>query len=283
MDIERYNKILGLESHKPNTKKVCFLPWLGEFGWYIFNHVKRIQGYNHDYKIVCTKPGHECLFPTAKEFFYDWTDIPDSEKAGVNKLNKPAKTALIEKLKSIYGDDTYFVDPFETSWTEKETLAHIKFVPESINNFGLKTDVIILPRYREVYNNRNWNLTNWQSLVNKFNYEGYKVGVCGAKESTQKLSGIEHYSYNHVDVDSDVEMISKTKLVIGQDSGILYLAGLCRKPVIMVGPCFTPNITRLHLDEDVFFNNIEISAEKYKAHSDKTVDRILKTVAKFFK
>ena len=273
MDVDRYNYILGLDSHKPKANKVCFLPWLGEFGWYIFNHIKRIYGYNHNYKIACIKPGHECLFPNTQEFFYDWEDIEDSRKAGVNHISKPTKMKLKTKLIAKYGEDIHFVDPSDTFWTEKETLAHFKFVPKAYNDFGLDTDVTLLPRYR---NDRNWNITNWQALVNAFNHVGLKIGVCGSKDTTLKLSNVAHYAYDHVDIDSDVEIISKTKIIIGQDSGLLYLGGLCRKPTIMIGHMFTPEITKLHLDDDVFFKRVSIPEDRYKEFSQRTIDKIVK-------
>ena len=80
---QRYSKVLGLGEHQPKTEYVCFLPWWGEFGWYIMNHVKRVHGYNHSKKIVCIKFGHECLFPSAHDFYYDWPVVPDIKKAGV--------------------------------------------------------------------------------------------------------------------------------------------------------------------------------------------------------
>lgn len=278
MDLDRYNYILGLDSYTPKASKVCFLPWLGEFGWYIFNQVKRVHGYNHNYKIVCIKPGHECLFPTAQEFFYDWDDIEDSRKAGVNHISKPVKAELREKLIAKYGDDIQFVDPSDTFWIEKETLAHFKFIPKPQNDFGLETDVVLLPRHR---NDRNWNPTNWQALANALKHEKLNVGVCGSKETTLKLKHIRYYAYDHVDIDSDVEMMSKTKIVVGQDSGLIYLAGLCRKPVIMLGHMFTPEITKLHLDDDVYFKRISIPEDRYKDFSQETIDKIVTTISKF--
>jgi len=174
-------------------------------------------------------------------------------KAGVVPMKR--NDGLLQQLSTNYPNAT-LISHTDTSWEEKETLAHFKFIPKPVNDFGLETDVVVMPRYRKVVDNkRNWRYHNWQALVDNLVAAGYRVGLCGTKKTSYQLTNITHYAWDHVDIDSDVEMILKTKLVIGQDSGLIYLAGLCRRPVIMIGQCFTP-ITSLHLDQDVFFYNV---------------------------
>lgn len=222
-------KILGGIS---KSKYVCFLPFRGEFGWYIMTFVKRFHGYKHENKIVCIKKGHECLFPTASGFFYEWNDIHDNEKAGIVAANdEDVIKAMVVKE---FGEDVFFVSPNEASWDEKTSLAEYTFVPENKTNNNLNVDIVIFPRMRNIDSHRNWKKENWQLFVNTVTANGFTVGICGAKETSYQLDNVLYNSYDYVDVDSDVEMIRNSKLVIAQESGLLYLSFMCKKPTIVI-------------------------------------------------
>jgi hypothetical protein len=233
MDQEKLNKVLGLDEHKPQNKYVCFLPFRGEFGWYIQTFVKRIHGYNHHNKIVCTKRGHECLFPSAQRFYYDWQDADDTIKAGIlsNTDEDLLKKNIIDYMQT---EDIFFLSPSETSWAEKESLANITFIPQSLHNLGLKTDVVIAPRNRMIDAHRNATQTSWQTLVNELVQQNISVGVCGAANSSFNLVNIKHKAYEHIDVDSDVELINNAKLIIVHESGMQYLSFLCERPTFCI-------------------------------------------------
>lgn len=230
---DRQNMILGRQNYATSTKYACFLPFRGEFGWYIQTFVKRVQGYNHPNKIVCTKLGHECLFPTAQNFYYDWQDVKDGTKAGIT--TNEDEDILKRKIIEIYGtDDITFLSPKQTSWEEKASLASCVFIPQSLHNLGLKTDIVIAPRNRTMDPHRNWKQENWQLVVDELVGRNYTVGVCGARETSFPLEKISHCSYHHIDVDSDVEMMNNAKLIICQESGLLYLSFLCCRPTFVI-------------------------------------------------
>jgi len=245
----RYKQVLGLEEYKPKEEFVCFLPWSSEFGWYIMNFVKRVHGYNHDNKIVCIKKGHECLFPTAKHFFYDWDDyLSDENKSGIVQYKH--NDAIINKIIELYGDNIKFLYPQETSWDEKKSLAHITFIPEPKHDFGLDVDIVITPRLRKIERVRNY--TKWQELANLLTKHGWSVGVCGKEGYTYRIKGAKYHAFNYVDVDSDIEMMLKSKVVISQETGLAYLAMMCKKPLYIMDRCHK-HIADLHRDKDVFF------------------------------
>lgn len=227
---ERIQQILGIGSYKPIQDKVCFLPFLGEFGWYLMTYCKRVQGYNHPNKIVCIKKGHECLFPSASHFVYDWEDIEDDQKAGIHQedLNPVLKNKITEK----FGDSVFFLSCTDTSWEEKTSLAKYTFLPRAVNNFGLNVDIVITPRKRNIDPQRNWKQENWQLVIDQLVSSGYTVGICGTKETSYQLRDVKYKSYNYMDVDSDVEMINKAQLVITQESGLSYLSYLCKNQLL---------------------------------------------------
>lgn len=253
---ERTKQVLGLGSYKPKEKYVCFLPFRGEFGWYIMNFVKRVQGFNHENKIVCIKPGHECLFPSAKSFFYDWQDYPDHIKAGIIPNDDEEKVK--NKIRGQLGtDDVYFLSPSETSWEEKTSLANCVFEPKSVNTLGLKVDVVICPRKRKIDPHRNWLQDNWQFVVNKLVKNNITVGVCGGIETTFILQNIKHKSYDYVDIDSDVELMNGADLVIAQESGLAYLSYLCKKPTMIIDNYMGYLGADLHRDDSIPFKEVK--------------------------
>ena len=252
IDLERLSKVLGLNEYRPKNKYVCFLPFKGEFGWYLMTFVKRVQGYNHDNKIVCIKSGHECLFPKAKQFFYDWQDIPDHMKAGIHE-KFDHEEIIKEKIRiKLNTNDIHFCSPSETSWDEKTSLAFNTFIPQSQHNFGLKTDVVITPRNRKIDPHRNWKQENWQLVVDKLLEYNITVGVCGASNSTFKLNNIKYKSYDYIDIDSDIELINNAQLVITQESGLAYLSYLCERPTFIIDHCHK-EIADLHRNQHIVF------------------------------
>lgn len=272
IEFERYNRILGLDKFKPKTDYVCFMPWLGEFGWYIMNHVKRIHGYNHPNKIICIKKGHECLFPTAKHFFYDWEDVPDTQKAGVGVVSAAEAEIIKEKVTRQFGSSSItFISPSDTSWEEKTSLAHFHFNPKPLENHGFQTDVVIAPRKRRI--DRLRNLTCWQKLIDRLTAQGLTVSACGNLEaSVTDLSGLKYKSWDYTDVDSDVELIQSAKVFVGQESGLMYLAMLCEKPLFILDN-YHSEIAEKH----------RISSTPIKALMGVPIIKQVKTITKFIK
>lgn len=213
---------------------ICFLPFRGEFGWYLCSYVLMINGDSHTDKIVCIKPGHECLFPTVTNFFYNWQDIPDNHKAGVIIMDDEDTIKEMVKLQ-FPNEEITFISHSIIDWNNRHTFYQHSFVPKHKNNLNIGVDVVITPRFRRIDANRNWKLDNWQLLINELTNAGYTVGVCGTKETSHQLQNVLHKSYDHIDIDSDIEMISKAKLVITQETGLQYLSFMCKRPTFCVG------------------------------------------------
>ncbi len=234
MEDTHIRKLLGVGEFKPVNTHVCFLPFRGEFGWYLMTYVKRFHAFNHENKIACIKHGHECLFPSAKHFFYDWGDILDNKKAGIIPMQDGE--TIKRKVKQQFGtDDIYFSSPTDAGWPEKTSLSGHTFIPKNINSFGLNVDVAITPRFRKIDILRNFPKEYWQYIVDGIVKEGYTVGVCGQKDTSSNLKNITHKAFEHIDVDSDVEIMNNAKVVISQESGLLYLSFLCKRPTLVIG------------------------------------------------
>jgi hypothetical protein len=240
---QRYERLLSLD-HR--ITKACFTPFMGEFGWYIMTHTKRVHAFNADQKIAFIKRGHEALFPSINEFIYDWDDIPDSHKAGV--VNNPNINDVLSKIR-IEATIIYHTD---ISWPEKQSLAHICFTPRHNINHNLKVDVVLAPRKRTIDAFRNLGSDAWQSIANWLVSNGLSVGVVGNSNTTHYIGGNVIRSSDYIDVDTDIELINSAKCIICQESGMLYLAAMCKKPVFIIDWCHR-EIFDLHRDKNVFF------------------------------
>ena len=63
--------------------KVLFLPYAGEFGWFITVHIRRVHLCKTDHKVVLCKSGQEIFFPSATRFIHDFQlPILDKQKKG---------------------------------------------------------------------------------------------------------------------------------------------------------------------------------------------------------
>jgi hypothetical protein len=246
----RYARMLGLGPYQPKTDAVCFLPWTGEFGWYIMNWVKRFHGFSHPCKIACIKSGHECLFPSASHFFYDWIDSHDDTRAGVGSYS--AVDELSRLVRARFGESIHFADQGETGWEEKTSLAQVSFVPEPRHAYDLKVDVVLAPRKRNVDAWRNMPPTYWAAIVAHLRSKNLRVGVCGSRETSYDLDGIDGRSWDHLDVDADIYMLRNAKMVIAQESGMAYLAYLCKCPTIVVDN-YHAAVGDLHRAPEVYF------------------------------
>jgi hypothetical protein len=231
---------------------------MGEFGWYIMTHVKRVHGFNADRKIAFIKRGHEALFPTVDEFIYDWGDIPDNCKAGV--VNNPNLDVVISSIK---GSHT-IVYHTDISWNEKTSLANIRFVPKHKVNHDLKVDVVLAPRKRTVDSLRNIKQEVWQTIANILVNRGISVGIVGSADTTHNIVGNVVRSSDYIDVDTDIELINNSKCTICQESGMLYLVAMCKKPVFVIDWCHR-EIFDLQCDKDVYFSMVNPAVVVNKA------------------
>lgn len=234
----------------------CYLPWRGEFGWMLNCFVKKFHADSSPNKIICCKPGHEALFPTASHFFYDWQDVPDNHKAGVYDVTD--EDQIMEKVKSNFQtEEIEFIHLSEVGWRNKHDFAKYTFIPKSIHNHNrnMKVDVILCPRKRQIDAHRNWTQDKWQQVANELSNSGITVGVCGARETSFHLQNVGYKSYDYIDVDSDIELINNSKLVIAQDSGLLYLSFMCKRPAFCID--HYQNLGDLHRDPAVVFKALK--------------------------
>ena len=117
----------------------------------------------------------------------------------------------------------------------------------------MRDHVIVFPDTNSLLHYPPMREVNWQAVVDGLNKLSITVGVCGTRETSYDLTGISCRSYDHIDVDSDVEMMNNAKLVVTQETGLQYLSFLCKRPTFCIG---NYQGGELHRDTNIFFKNI---------------------------
>jgi hypothetical protein len=96
------------------------------------------------------------------------------------------------------------------------------------------------------------------------------VGIAGKRESSVDLAGVDRRSCEHGGTDAVVDMMQRSRLVIGQNSGLAHLAVFLERPMVMMrtgsGMICWMNVQR---NPDVFFEIVEPAADAaFKAALD---------------
>jgi hypothetical protein len=244
------------------NKKIFFLPFQGEFGWYISQFVRRVYCEKALHKVLATEKGHECLFPNVDEFFYDYKnsdDIKDAEKRSLSKSNK-----FIQNVNNIKEDilkkyprfkDYTFLDPF--IYLNSDILScNVPIKP--VNKYNIKTDIVITPRFR--LRSRRRNYKGWSLTIEGLKKKGYSIGSLGKKELSLDYKGlVDIQSWDYGEVDACVELIQNSKLVISTCCGLYQLAILLQKPILLImnGKLIGPE--EFQRNKDVYFKKVSIN------------------------
>ena len=214
-----------------------YLPWRNEFGTLISDFCRWINGQKSDHKIVCCKKGHEALFPSAKDFYYDWEDISDDWKRGMKTFRSKHQRQFLDqltvKLKQEYPEANIIEHPVHRRTPIRK---HCNFIPKPTKLFGISCDIVIAPRFRKYAAHRNYD--HWPAVAEGLIKAGYKLGAIGAKDLSLDIDGIDVKSWDHNDtkfgVNADIELIRSSKLVIATDSGLAHLSILCQAPTKII-------------------------------------------------
>lgn len=212
--------------------KKCLLPWSGEFGWYIMIHVRRFHALK-GYKIAVCDYGEECLYPTADEIYHFTDTTPDE----VKRYGRPIPSILLRDIKrqivSKHKDIEFIHAAFERKLSKYKK---ISFKPDSLKKRGIKTDILIAPRFRHGrYESMNYQW--WPDIANDLLNDGYITALIGKEETSYPIYDNRLLKSWEIEdnVDCIVDLINNTGVVITSNSGIAHLAILCQAPLVMIG------------------------------------------------
>jgi len=191
-----------------------FGPWYGEFGWELLTWQAycRYKSRGYDKSYVSSFPGMEMLYDDFAEF------IPHTI---------PKRALDWRSLKGIVynipGDATVQVPPHKKYRVEEQEF--IPFGKDPISKF----DWLIHPRNVTKGSNKNYPKSLWDVLVSKLPGIGATIGTQEDLhiDGTEDLRGISLVEL--------VNYMTGSSVVIGQSSGVMHLAALCKVPTVVWG------------------------------------------------
>ncbi|WP_321376962.1 glycosyltransferase family 9 protein [Trichococcus shcherbakoviae] len=217
--------------------RIVILPWVGEFGWQIMQHVRYVNAHPSKYKIVCCQHGHECLYPTAAELFTDWDHpIPDASRCnGTNYYDGAARDRFYDKLRprlaAAYPECEIVSPEYICHWHMSDAPGY-KFHPKVCQALPV-VDVVIGPRRRDFDDTRNWD--HWPELTRILQSFGLSVGVVGREETCIHCQA-NAFAWQHPDGDTagSVDLLSRCQVFVGVDSGMAHLAAILDCPTLLL-------------------------------------------------
>lgn len=219
-----------------------FLPFYGEFGHFIMEHIRYVHGYQIERKIVLCEEGQQSLFPTANGFRFDWWNpIPDDKRQQHNSNCARYKEAVLmyntilrERLAKDY-PGAVIVRPgskgqpwYDCRWHVSDS---IKFRP-SVEPALEACDVVMAPRLRG-HDSRNF--MHWSKVIAACKAKGLSVGIVGHPKGTMRVEGIDAKGWDHPGgiVAGMVDLLSRCKMYLGTDTGVSHLAALMDAPMVI--------------------------------------------------
>jgi hypothetical protein len=196
-----------------------YLPFRGEFGHKLMWHVPWI--YSEHAERVCCHEGEEALFPRAKSFHYvaRLCDRERGDRTGSDET-------YIRGLERLFALSRR---PMARQPNEKVMRGFERFIPTPHEARGIRSEIVLCPRAREVCPERNW--SHWRRLAGDLS--DLRLFAAGARESSVDL-GIESAWDFERDIDSTIEAMLSARLVVSTDAGLGHLAMLCGRPLLVI-------------------------------------------------
>jgi hypothetical protein len=195
-----------------------FLPFVGEFGHEVMTHIRLVHFHQASEKVVCCRPGHEVLYPSATSFVIDWQDpVNDLHRIATMRHKAIAWPVIIDQYPNhqviaagglTREQELYCIEP----------AVRIPFRPRVRN---LKVDVVLGVRQRQFAPIRNW--THWKAVANGLRDAGLTFAVMGNRATSFDLDGQSLHTGDY-DTDLAIELLKSCKLYVGTDSGGSHLA-----------------------------------------------------------
>ena len=214
------------------SRKLVILPFYGEFGFYILNHIRWCYGSDMEENIICCLPGHECLYPHADAFFYDWINpLPDDIRSGDFTSSKSGwqqyDTELTKRLSNIYPDHKIVRPTYLSYWDTCDT---IKFKPK-VEHLLPNVDIVVAPRRRAFCNERNYR--HWTNVVKELRKK-YTVGIAGNPDYSFQLDA-DAYAWNHPGghTEGTIDLLQNCKLFVSTDTGVGHLGAFLDTPMLV--------------------------------------------------
>lgn len=215
-------------------KTLVVVPYVGEFGWELMNWQGRVRWViahgEYERVVICARPSRRLLYarPCGEAQFVfcpvGRMDLPgrSSDDRRVDEAGRPTPPVVLRQIVETHArgaceraaiDVRYAVflapDYVAKLWTT--TRAHQLFVELRVQQ-PITTDVVLVPRRRDLAPERNRPQSWWEELAGHLGKHGLSVEVYAPR------------------LGEAIHQLSRARLAAGASTGGLHLAGLCRCP-----------------------------------------------------
>lgn len=205
-------------------------PWVGEFGWELFcwQAFIRTLSKKYDKTIILGRSGNQFLYEDFSSDYHIY-NLPSNAWSDSWFCKEVPLQKMFDYIKEVNFKYTDVVTPYNHSHLTLNNIpiryplpTYIQYTSDTINE---NYDFILHPRNKKVGNDRNWNRDNWMLLVDKLLNDGYRIASIGTNEAFQ-LDGVD--DYRNIPLEDTISLLNRCSMVIGQSSGPMHLASLCK-------------------------------------------------------
>jgi hypothetical protein len=230
-DLLRLRQI-KLGKYKPDPQpalkdKLVILPHHGEFGFFIFHHLRYCYQLTQPH-IICCKRGEELFYPKASGFYYDWEcPIAYDERSGdgnrhVGRLRR-ADRELTTKLTALYPNHSIIRPTYKNCWRTM----NIKF-PIVAEPYFPKYELVVATRKRQWAADRN---VNWDKVIER--YRG-RIAIAGAQDSSVDYGLPSAWQHPNGCSAGTIDLLNNCRWFLGSDSGVSHLAAFLNVPMVII-------------------------------------------------
>lgn len=233
------------------SKKIIAGPWLGEFGW----ELMRWQGifrklHDKGWGItMVARQGHEALYEDYIDEFIPAQELGFEESGPTDGWRINGKVPTLDKLLldgrfsgyKYMGPMTCMMIGIDPLGAGQRFITYGKDAKAKMDDFGY--DVIIHARSTSKGGTdiRNWSRENWEELIwtlgeapKLTGEKQYHMAVIGSQDGAMHFSGLGGaYDYRGAPLSQVIDMIARSKCIVGPSSGPMHLASLCGTPQIV--------------------------------------------------
>lgn len=258
-------------------------PFIGEFGWELFAW----QGYlrslsKHKKIIVSSRTSSKFLY---EDFCHEFIDCNPGTYT-CDQYNCATPHDFENKFKKQFPNMEHIFPMNGFSFSKKIPDLSQKFIQYKSNIKTDQVDLVFHARMIKGYGvykeSRNWEPNKWNELSRELIKQGYKIASIGTSDSSLLVDG----TLNYLDKGLDVvcSLLSKSKMIVGQSSGPMHFASLCKCPQFVwsstVAGLGKENKHRYEVDWNPFKSSVYVHEDKDNGWNPK-VNEIISGINKF--
>jgi hypothetical protein len=211
-------------------KILVFGPWVGEFGWELFECQSYIRKFSErfDYVICSSLPNNKIIYEDFCDEFIPFEHDRTFSNGWSNHINQGDKSILsdskyLELFKKYDSGEFYRILPCDNV---KNHFGQFKFVEYGNYDKNLKYDVVVHMRNRVgSFSVRNWPQDKWVALVDKLFNQGCRIACVGGERDFCFHDKMDDFRSCGLRKESD--LLKSSGLIVGGLSGGVHFASLC--------------------------------------------------------